>query len=159
MKPVSQSTNDSILRRLQASRRAVLKFLNNAKPFKLMTLKAVKRECRIGPNGFTLRVTGDVLAMDPTVGRWLLQQPWPAFRLKSEGMYHKQLDDWTTMVLFNAGANMPLRWHIGYEIKVPMVPSLPKEQPTKADLESYVLRQWEKELQTSRTHEWHRRQL
>lgn len=99
------------------------------------------------------------MTMDPTVDRWLLQQPWPAFRLKSNGVYRKQLDEHTTMVLFNDYANMPLRWHIGYEIKLDMLPSLVKPEPTLLDIEKAVLHQWSQIMQTSRTHEWHRRQL
>jgi len=156
---MSSVANDVINSRLRESRRVVLKFLNNARPFKLMTLKAVKRECHVFPQGFKLRIIGEVQSMDPTVDKWLLKQPWPAFRLKHDGVYHKKLNENTTMVLFNDYANMPLRWKIGYEIQLPIRPWSSNPTATTLELENLVLKLWHQCMDEQRTYEWHRRQL
>lgn len=157
---MQQSRNDHIVTALRASRRAVLKVLDNSDVFRTITLKAVKRKCKVSGSGFVLRVEGEILAADPTVTRWLLKKPWPAFGLKTRGVYRKTLDHNTEMVFFNAGANMPLRWHIGYEIKLDILPALPNPLASDADMEAFILRVlWPHVMSDMRTREWHRRSL
>lgn len=157
---VQQSRNDHIVTALRASRRAVLKVLDNSNVFRMVTLKAVRRTCRVNDHGFVLRVEGEILAADPTVTSWLLKKPWPAFGLKSRGIYRKTLDHNTEMVFFNAGANMPLRWRIGYEIKMDTLPALPNPMASGAEMEAFILKVlWHHVMSDMRTREWHRRSL
>lgn len=136
----------------------MLKVMDNARAFDVMTLKNVERSCTVTSQGLVLRVTASILAVDPTVTRWLLRQPWPAFRLKIQGVYRKTLDHNTEMVFFNKGANMPLRWHIGYEIRLPIVPKVPDpERATDRDLANFVLQVlWHQVEISTRTRVWHR---
>lgn len=157
---LQQSRNDQIVSALRNSRRAVLKVLDNAKVFRMITLKAVHRSCKVTGQGFVLRVQGDIQAADPTVTRWLLQKPWPAFHLKSQGVYRKQLDHNTQMIFYNSGANMPLRWHIGYEIALDILPALPNQMASNAEIETFVLKVlWHHVMLDTRTREWHRRKI
>lgn len=157
---IQQSRNDQIVSALRTSRRAVLKVLDNANVFRMITLKAVRRTCRLTDRGFVLRVEGEIMAADPTVTRWLLLKPWPAFNLKSKGVYRKQLDSNTQMVFFNAGANMPLRWRIGYEITLDTMPALPNPMASNAEVETFVLKVlWHHVMLDTRTREWHRRKI
>lgn len=157
---IQQSRNDQIVTALRNSRRAVLKVLDNSDVFRMITLKAVRRTCKLTDKGFVLRVEGEVMAADPTVTKWLLQKPWPAFALKSKGIYRKTLDHNTEMVFFNAGANMPLRWRIGYEITLDIMPALPNPMASRADIEAFVLKVlWHHVMLDTRTREWHRRKI
>lgn len=155
-----QSRNDQIVTRLRASRRAVLKVLDNSRAFRMITLKAVRRSCKMKDGVLVLRVEGEIMAADPTVPEWLLRKPWPAFGLKHRGVYSKQLDSRTRMVFFNSGANMPLRWHIGYEIIIDIMPALPNPVASDQELETFLLKVlWQHVMTDTRTREWHRRTL
>lgn len=156
---MGSTDNDKITSRLQAARRAVVKFLDNSKPFDLGSLKAVRRSCVVNAQGFVLRVEGEVLSMDPTIDKWLLKTPWPAFRLKHGGVYARQLDEHTLMVIFNANANASQRWKIGYEISIPIRPWVPRASASASELESFVLGVLWPQAATLRTREWHRKQL
>lgn len=157
---VEQARNDQIMSVLRTSRRAVLKVLDNAQVFRMMTLRTVSKTCRLTPSGFVIRVEGEIQALDPTATSWLLLKPWPAFDLKSRGLYRKQLDAHTKMVFYNAGANLSLRWFIGYEIEVSVLPALPRLDASKAELEAFVLNVlWRRVMTEGRTREWHRRAI
>lgn len=156
---MGSTANDQIMVRLQAARRAVVKFLDNSKPFDLGSLKAVSRRCTVTSTGLVLRVEGEVLSMDPTVGQWLLKTPWPAFRLKRDNVYARQLDPHTQMVIFNNNAGASQRWLIGYEVSVPIVPWVPRENATFKEREDLVLKVLWPQVMALRTREWHRKAL
>jgi hypothetical protein len=157
---LQQTRNDQIVSALRNSRRAVLKVLDNSYAFKILTLKAVRRSCTVTDKGFVLRVEGEIMAVDPTVTHWLLKKPWPAFQLKNKGVYRKQLDHHTQMIFYNAGANLPLRWHIGYEIALDLRPALPNPLASDAEQEQFILKVlWAHVMADTRTREWHRRKL
>lgn len=137
---LKQSANDMILTALNDSRKAVVKFMNRTRMLHYVNLKATRREVEVNNLGFTLRVYGAAVLKDPTFEQWLLKMPMPAFRLKHQGRYVKQLDTQTTMVVYNEGASLSQRWHVGYEIVVHHFPDLPgKHMPSKAELERFVL--------------------
>jgi len=155
-----QARNDQIVTALRASRRAVLKVLDNSQVFRMLTLKATRRSCYMTDKGFVLRVEGEVQAADPTVSKWLLLKPWPAFGLKSQGVYSKQLDAHTRMIFYNQGANMGLRWRIGYEITLDIMPALPNPMASQVEIENFVLKVlWHHVMLDTRTRKWHRRAL
>lgn len=134
---MKQSANDQILSELTDARKKIVKFLNQSKMLKYVTLRVSRREVEMSTIGFTLRVLGQAYLKDPTFEKWLMQTPMPAFRIKHEGRYLKHLSNSVTMVVYNEGNQ---RWRVGYEIVVRHFPELPgKHIPSKAELERFVL--------------------
>lgn len=155
-----QSNNDRINMQLQAARRAVLKFINQSKVFKVATLKAVKRQALMVGPGFLIRTIGEVQSVDPFLLRWIQKRPWPAFNVKSNGKWAKQLAPGVTIVLYNTGAYGSQRWVIAYEIVVPIMPALPHPMASKSEFEDFVLKiLWKPVLTSGRPYQYHRKML
>lgn len=156
-----QSANDQILRHLQDARKSVVKFMNLSKFLDKVTIRTTKREVQMNNQGFTLTTTGNIYLKDPTFVQWLLQMPYPGFRIKDEGRYIKPVGPNTTMIVYNEHANGSQRWHIGYEIVSRQFPDLPgRHLPSKAELETFILDVlWLPTLKAHRPFGYHRRLL
>lgn len=155
-----QSANDQITMSLQNARRQVVKFMNLSKILKQVNIRKTRREVLMTSNGFTVTVFGNAEIKDPTFSKWLLQMPYPGFRLKDkEERYTKSLGQGITMVVYNEGANGSQRWHVGYEIVCNQFPDLPgKQLPSKGELESFILDIiWTPILKANRPYGFHRR--
>lgn len=135
-----QASNDAIIKELNDARKAVVRFLDRSRMTDLVSLKTTRREVVMTTFGFNLSVYGLATLKDPTFEQWLTQMPVPAFRLKHEGCYIKQLSAGLTMVVYNEGASLSQRWHVGYEIAVHRFPDLPgRHLPSKGELETFIL--------------------
>jgi hypothetical protein len=159
---LKQSANDSILTDLQDARLAVVKFMNLSKMLSFVNIKATSREVELTNTGFVLRVYGKAILKqpnDPTFEKWLLQMPYPRFDLKDHGRYVKHLSHTVAMVVFNEGASMSQRWHVGYEIICNQFPDIPgKHTPTKEQIETFILDiLWMPVLKSRRPIGWHHR--
>jgi hypothetical protein len=158
---MKQSSNDQIVEHLKNARRAVVKFLNNSKFLNHVQIRTTARKVKMNNMGFSLDVFGQVYIKDPTFVRWLLEMPYPGFRIKHEGRYIKHIGNDVTMVVYNEGANGTQRWHIGYEINCRLFPDLPgRNLPSKAELEKFILEVlFMPVLRSSRPYGYHRRLL
>jgi len=158
---LKQSANDQIVNHLKEARKAVVKFLNHSEFLKHVQIRTTSRVVKMNNIGFSLDVFGQVYIKDPTFVRWLMQTPYPGFRIKHDGKYIKHLSDNVTMVVYNEGANGTQRWHIGYEITCRQFPDLPgRHLPSRAELEKFTLDVlWMPVLRSNRPYGYHRRLL
>jgi hypothetical protein len=138
---VHQSSNDSILRELNDGRKAVVKFMNLSRILQLINLSSTTRQVKMTNTGFCLKVSGKAKLKDPSFPQWLTKIPMPGFQiLKVDERYIKNLSGTTTIIAYNEGANLPDRWHLGYEIIVNRFPDIPGNQlPSRAELEKFIL--------------------
>jgi hypothetical protein len=138
---LKQSANDQILTLLTNERRSIVKFLNASKMLDYVNLRATSRQVTCNNIGFVLTVFGKIALKDPTFEKWLTKIPIPRFNVvKDNGRYIKHLTKHTTMVVYNEGASMSGRWHIGYEIVCHHFPDLPGNQlASKAEMEKFIL--------------------
>jgi hypothetical protein len=126
----------------------------------LLTLRAVKRTCTLTDTGFVIRVVGYIQKVDGNLKKWLTHRPWPAFRQKGNGLWERYFGQDVRIVFYNANAEASQRWHVGYEITVPLRPQVPVPDAEDSVLEAFVLNVlWRRIMLNSRTQEWHRRQL
>jgi hypothetical protein len=156
---LKQSHNDQILQVLTEARKAVVKFMNLSNILDYATIRTTSRSVEVNSLGFVLKVYGHIRLKDPTFERWLMKTPYPGFRIKHNERYIKQLSQTVTMVVYNEGASMPDRWHIGYEIVCRQFPDLPgRHLPSKADLEAFILKViWMPVLKAHRPFKYHHR--
>lgn len=156
---LKQSSNDFILEALSNARKDVVKFLNRSKLLDLVNLRATRREVSMMNTGFVLKVFGNAWVKDPTFEKWLIQIPYPRFDLKEHGQYRKQVSPSTTMIVYNEGASLNQRWHIGYEIVVHQFPDLPGNTlASKGDMEKFILDiLWMPVLRSHRPFGYHKR--
>ncbi len=137
-----ESRNDQISDYLRARRRLVVKFINNSGIFKDLKIQNTTRKAVVTDSGFVLSVQAQATIKDPTFSAWLVKSPMPRFNIKDpkSETYIKSLDDGLNMFVYNEGADMDARWHIGYDITCPMYPDLPTNHvPSKAELERFIL--------------------
>lgn len=154
-----QSANDQIAMKLQNARRQVVRFLNLSKLLSHMTIRKTRREVSMTSSGFTVSVFGNAEIKDPTFPQWLLQMPYPGFRIKHDGRWEKLIAPGVTMIIYNEGANGTQRWHVGYEIVCNQFPDMPgRHLPSKGELETFILEIiWLPILKSHRPQGFHRR--
>ena len=156
---LKQSHNDLILQRLTDARKQVVKFMNRSNILDMATIRTTSRSVEVNSMGFVLKVYGQIKLKDPTFERWLLKTPYPGFRIKHQEQYRKPLGQDLTMVVYNEGASMSDRWHIGYEIVCRQFPDLPgKHMPSKSELEAFIMDViWMPILKAHRPFKYHHR--
>lgn len=151
---IHQSKNDQIYHYLKDRRHEVVRFINKSKLFDEIAIRDSKRKVAMTDSGFVLEVYAICRLKDPLFLKWLQRSPYPKFESirKPDGRYMKPLMDGLSMFVFNTGAEMSQRWHIGYVIECPMFPEIPGNPlPSKSDLEKFVLRVlWEPILRSAR---------
>jgi hypothetical protein len=154
-----QSANDQLTMKLQNARRQVVRFLNLSKMLTHVSIRKTRREVSMTSSGFTVCVFGNAEIKDPTFPKWLLQMPYPGFRIKEDGKWIKSIGPGVTMIVYNEGANGIQRWHIGYEIVCNQFPDMPgRHLPSKGELEAFIMDIiWTPILKSHRPHGFHRR--
>ncbi|QRE00264.1 hypothetical protein [Burkholderia phage BCSR5] len=139
---IHQSTNDQTYHFLKDRRREVVRFINKSKLFNEIKIRDSKRKVSMTDRGFVLEVYAIVQLKDPSFKNWLMQKPYPNFDVvrKQDGRYMKPLGDGLSMFVYNDGANLTQRWHIGYIIECPFYPDIPGVPlASKGELERFVL--------------------
>jgi hypothetical protein len=149
-----QSKNDQIYHYLKDRRREVVRFINKSKLFHEIAIRDSRRKVAMTDSGFTLEVFAICRLKDPLFIKWLQKSPYPKFDIvrQPNGRYMKPLMDGLSMFVYNDGAQLSQRWHIGYVIECPMYPEIPGEPvPSKGELERFILKVfWEPILRSMR---------
>lgn len=131
----SQSNNDKILLEFIKRRRAVVKFIDRNSILQYLRTRTSKRSVTLNPNGFVLNVdvTCVTITDDPTF--------IDAFGLRrANGRREKILGPGLVFYMYNEGAGMSQRWHIGYTMTIDILPSIPgKPLATDADIEKFIM--------------------
>lgn len=131
----NQSNNDKILLEFIKRRRAVVKFIDNNGILSYLRTRTSKRSVTVNPNGFVLNVdvTCVTIANDPTF--------IDAFGLRrANGRRERILGQGLVFYMYNEGAGMSQRWHIGYTMTIDTLPSIPGNPlASDTDLEKFIL--------------------
>lgn len=132
--------NTRIIAHLRNERRLLVKFIDNTRILKALSIRQGKRSCIAANLGFTITI--DALVAHNTQVDALVSRH---FRYKRKwSRYQQDLSKYTSVSVWNEGANMPDRWHLSYTINTNIMPYISSNTlPDAAQIEQYVLqRMW-----------------
>lgn len=136
--PLAQQTsvNDRILNRMILGRRRVVNFVEKQGILKVAKVRRTLREATLEGIGFRLRVDASLAQLDTAGAKTLTE----ALRLRVKEGWRTDLDKDVSFFVYNEGAHMSQRWHMGYEIYVPFLPVIPSNYfPSTDELEQCIL--------------------
>jgi hypothetical protein len=140
---VNELNNDRIHDILLHSRQYFVKFVDRFKFFDDVAIRSTHRKVAMTDTGFVLTVYAKARIEDPSFVDWLEHLPQPykfPFTRTADFKYKKQLTPHLSVFVQNETVTLPERWHVGYEISVPMFPDIPSNQlPSKAEIERFIL--------------------
>jgi hypothetical protein len=136
--------NDEIQDILKMERENFVRFVNKNQFFHRIRIRSTHRNVHLTENGFVLRVYAKSRIEDPSFIKWLehLPQPFtfPITQPQAPNRYVKKLTHHLSVFVETEAINLPERWHVGYEISIPMFPTLPNEMlPSRQEVEDFIL--------------------
>lgn len=134
----ASGNNDDIVRWLTKHRREAIRDLNSYSLFSRVSIRAIKRTVKVSGSSFYVNNVATLKANseDPTVARWLQEQPSPGFSLQGSKLMHKALNAATTVeVNLNVGQH---ETHGGTVSLTIWVPKLPRLGNSRSNLASYI---------------------
>lgn len=124
-------TNDYIVRWLKRHRKEAVADINRTGIFSKVSIRSVKRSCVVQHTvncggGFWVENVATIRALDdPTVDRWLQEQPSPGFSISGSKLLHKALNAATTVeVNLNTGLHDTHGGTVSLKIWCPRLPQL-----------------------------------
>jgi hypothetical protein len=140
----SVDRNDEIASIFKMAREDFVRFVNKNKFFHNVAIRSTHRQVHLTENGFVLRVYAKARIDDPSFIQWIEHLPmpfnFPTTQPLAPNRYVKQLTHYLTVFVENDALGLPERWLVGYEISVPMFPTLPNEMlPSREEIETFVL--------------------
>lgn len=147
-----QATNDQIHSFLSRARAQVVKFVNRSRLLDVVSMRqGVRSATALDSGGFIITVDAQVQLKDPTFEKWLIQKPYPAL-FNINYRWVRKLAPGTTFFVYNEGAHMTQRWHVGYEIICDQWPAVPGNRiPSKMAIEKFAVNVlWDYVLRTNR---------
>lgn len=128
------SANDKILVELTHARRHVVKFMDKYSIANHLQFRSIKRSVRMVQGGFLLTIDSRVDKIDPLMYNKLGLR-------RASGRREIRLAKNVTFFMYNEGASMEQRWHLGYTVFVDQVPYLiGNSKPTSVDLEKFIIK-------------------
>jgi hypothetical protein len=138
-----EGRNSHIEDLLLKARQDFVRFVNKFKFFEAIHIRSTHREAVATDQGFVLTVYAKARIEDPSFVQWLerLPQPYTWSRVhESRNRYHKDLSPNLCIWVENETYDMPERWHVGYDINIPVFPAIPNNpMPSRKEIEEFAL--------------------
>lgn len=139
------SNNEQIYAALAKARASIVKFMDRHEVYKEFKPRSVTRKVSMLPSGFAIKAEAraDVMDQDPKLLK--VFGVFDSMGLRKATVSHptvweREIESGARFFIANEGARMTQRWSFGYEIWIPMYPSVPgKHTPSNAELESFIL--------------------
>jgi len=140
----SVDRNDEIVDILKIAREDFVRFVNKNHFFRDIKIRTTLRQVHLTENGFVLRVYAKARIDDPSFIKWLEHLPmpynFPTVQPDAPNRYIKRLTHNLSLFVESEAPMLKERWLVGYEISIPMFPTLPNELlPSRAEIEEFIL--------------------
>lgn len=140
-----KTNNDKIYNELVTARHTLVKFMNKHEIYKAFKPRRVQLKVTMLAQGFVIKgeARADLLEKDPKLIHTFGVFDNMGLRKAGPGhaaIWQRNLGQGVRFFVANEGARMTNRWSFGYEIAVPVFPSIPGNYtPSNKELETFVL--------------------
>lgn len=140
-----QTKNDKVYEALVKARREVVKFMDRHELYAAFKPRSVTRQVSLLNHGFVIKAEAraDVLDKDPKLIHVFGVFDNMGLRKSTEAhpsVWERSLDHNVRFFVANEGARMSQRWSFGYEIAIPMFPTVSgTHTPSNSELEHFIL--------------------